>query len=90
MGGQQTNRKFDSQAIQLSIGPSHNKNTDQKIKLNNADAFNANSNIPDYFRLSMNRAADKRASQVLTEKIHNEFSDFFHGWDILKTHLGYR
>ena len=30
-----------------------------------------------YFRSSINRAADKRAGQVLTNKIHNEFSDVF-------------
>ena len=40
----------------------------------NAGAVDANSNMSDYF--SINRAADKRASQVLTQEIHNEFSNF--------------
>ena len=35
--------------------------------------------MPDYFRSSSNRAADKRAGHVLMQKIHNEFSDDFSG-----------
>ena len=33
----------------------------------------------DYFWSSINRAADKRVSQVLMQKIHNEFSNVFSG-----------
>ena len=32
-------------------------------------------NMPDYFRSNANNAADQRASEVLTNKNHNEFSD---------------
>ena len=42
----------------------------------NVDVYDANSNMSDYFRSSVNRAADKRASQILT-KIFSEFSEFF-------------
>ena len=35
--------------------------------------------MPDYFRSSTNRAARKRAGKVLTDKIHNEFSEVFQG-----------
>ena len=31
-------------------------------------------NLPDYFRSITNKAEDKKASKVLTNKIHNEFS----------------
>ena len=40
------------------------------------DVNATNSNMSDYFRSSINRAADKRESQVLINKIHNEFGDF--------------
>ena len=43
----------------------------------NEDVNDANSNKPDYFRSSINRAAHKRANQVLMNKIHNEFSYIF-------------
>ena len=36
-----------------------------------------NTNMPDYFRSSTNKAADKRANNALTNKIHNEFSYVF-------------
>ena len=55
-----------------------------------ADVFVANSNMPDYFRSSINRAADRRASNVLTQKIHNEFGDVFQELGVLKAHLAYR
>ena len=35
--------------------------------------------MSDYFRSSINKAADKRASQVLMQKMHNKFSDIFSG-----------
>ena len=35
----------------------------------------AKKNMPDYFRSSTSKAADKRASEVLSIKIHNDFSD---------------
>ena len=35
--------------------------------------------MPDYFSSSENKASDKGAREVLTNKIHNEFSDVFAG-----------
>ena len=35
--------------------------------------------MPDNFTSNANRAADKRASEALTNKIHNSFSDVFSG-----------
>ena len=65
MGGQQGDRNFNSQTIQLSNCPSCNANTDQEIKSDNADATDANSNMTDYIMPSMNTAVDPRGSQVL-------------------------
>ena len=45
-------------------------------KTDNADVNDANTHMPDYFSSNANRAADKRASQVLTNKIHNALSIF--------------
>ena len=35
--------------------------------------------MPDYFRSNTNRAADIKASQVLTQNIHKEISNVFSG-----------
>ena len=58
-GGQQADMTFDSQTIQLSNCSSCKANTDWKMKSDNADAGDANTNIPDYFRCIMNRAANR-------------------------------
>ena len=47
------------------------------IKTDNADINDANANIPHYIRSNINRAAQKRASQVLINKMHDEFSRVF-------------
>ena len=42
--------------------------------------YDSNTNMSDYFRFSRNKALDRRASEVLTNKIHNVLtSDFFSG-----------
>ena len=46
---QQANSKYDSQTIQLFNGYSCKANTVQHIKTDDADADDANSNMPDYF-----------------------------------------
>ena len=72
---------FDYQTIQPSSGYSYKANTGQQIKPDNVDIDNANSSMPSYFMSSINRSADKRESQILTQKIHGEFSDFlFRNW----------
>ena len=62
----------------------------QQIKADNADINDANSNKPGYFRSSINKIADKRVSQVLMNKMHNEFSDGFQELGVLKACLFYR
>ena len=58
---------FDSQTMQVSNSSSCKANEVKQIKVDNADVNDANSNMPDYFKSSINRVADKRASQVLRE-----------------------
>ena len=36
-------------------------------------------NMPDYIRSRANKVADKRASEILTNKTRNEFCDVFPG-----------
>ena len=60
-------------------------------KTDYADVVDPNSNMPDYFRFSINREADKRANQVLKQNIQNEFSDVvFQEFGVLKVCLAYR
>ena len=68
MGDQQADRKFDSQTIHPSNGSSCKANKAQQIMTNNVDVNDANSIMSDYFRSIINRAADKRANQVLMHK----------------------
>ena len=56
-------------------------NNVQQMKADKVDANDTNSHIPQYFRSSTSIAADKRACQVITKKIHNEFSDLF--WEFI-------
>ena len=60
MGDQQADSKFDSQTIQPCNGPSCKVNKGQQIKTDNVEVNGANSNMSDYFRSSINSAADKR------------------------------
>ena len=87
---QQADRKFDYKTMQTSNGFSCKANTYHQIKTNNTDVVDATSNTLDYVRSSINRAADKRASQVLMQKIHNEFNECLHEGGVLKAHLAYR
>ena len=73
MGNTNDMSTFDLQTIEESNVPSY-KRKQTKIRWVVNDA---NANMPEYFRSSGNRAADKRVSHVLTNKIHNEFSDVF-------------
>ena len=82
MGDLHKSRMFDSQTMQASIGPICKTNKAQKVKADNADVNDANSKMPDYFRSSINREANKGASQVLMNKIHNETKDIFQELDV--------
>ena len=90
MGAQQADKKSDSQTIQPPNSSSCKANTGQWIKTDNADVVNASSNIPHYIRSSINRAANKRASQVLMQKIHSEFYDVSQEFSVLKACSYYR
>ena len=82
---------FDDQTMQTSNNHSCKANKVQQIKADSANVNDGNSNMPDYFRSRINKAADKRACQVLMSKIHNGFSGiFFHKLDVLKVFLVYR
>ena len=41
------------------------------------DVYDKNTNMPGYFRSCINRTADKRANELLTNMINNEFSGYF-------------
>ena len=60
---------FDLQTMEASNGPSCKTNKAQPIRIDNVDAYYANANSPYYLRSSINRAADKRPSQVLTNSV---------------------
>ena len=90
VGEKQADRIFDSQTIQPFNGSSFKVNTGQWIKTDNVDEVDANSIMSNYFRSSINRAADKRASKVLMQCIHNVISDVFKELAVLKAHLAYR
>ena len=68
VGDQKEDRKCDSQTIQPSNSSSCKVNTDWWIKTDNADAVDTNSNMSVYVRSRSNRAAGKRANQVLRQK----------------------
>ena len=61
--------KFEYQTIKPPNCSSYKANTGHWIKTDNADVVDANYNMPDYFRSSINKASDKRASQILMQKI---------------------
>ena len=81
LGSQQADRKFNSKMIQLYSALSCKANTDWEINSDNVDVIDANSSMQNYCWSNMDRAADKRAGQVLMKIIQNEFSDdFFRNW----------
>ena len=66
--------------MQASNSHSCKTNKAQQIKAYNVDVNDVNSNMQDYFRSSTNKAAYKRASKDLMNKIHNEFNNDFQEW----------
>ena len=54
------------------------------------DVYNSEKNMSDYFKSSTNQVAYKSASEVLTNKIHNVFSDVFQEYAALKETSHYR
>ena len=54
-------------------------NRAQKIKTDREDMYYDKRNMSDYFRSTTNRATAKKAREEFTNKIQNEFNDFFSG-----------
>ena len=78
MGDPHVGRKIDPQTIQPFNSLSCKANKAQQIKADKVGVNDANSDMPYHFRSSINRAADKKASQVLMQKTHNKFRDCFY------------
>ena len=75
VGGQQIHWKFNSRAMKLSSTLSCKANKHLEIRSDNADVVDPNPSMLDYFRSSVDRAADKKASWLLMQRNHTEFSD---------------
>ena len=52
-------------------------NTDRESRSDDTDVIAVNSNIPDYLRSSTEKDAHNCTSQIITQRIHNEFRDDF-------------
>ena len=88
--GQQADRKFNSLTMELSSALSCKANTDWESRSDDTDVININSNMPDYFRSSTDREANKRPSQLIMQRIQNELSDFLTEAGFLLAHLDCR
>ena len=81
---QQVGRKCDSQSKRHLIPQTREQKEPAlaiKVPPNNCI------NIPDYFRPSANKGADKSTSRLLTMKIHSGFSDVFTSFGCFKGHI---
>ena len=67
------------QTIEMSNSPNYRTNESLQIEGDNVGMHDGKLNLPDYFKSSTNKVADNRASEVLRNKIHNEFSDVLPG-----------
>ena len=76
-GNPHKSRKFNSETIEASNSPSCRTNRAPQNKTDKTNANDTNVNIPSYFRSSINRAADRRASKVLMKQIYNKFINVF-------------
>ena len=70
---QQVGKKFDSQTRKTSAPPPENRTNTTITSI--AGTTNNCIGMPDYFRSSVNKDADKEANRKLTKKIHNDFSN---------------
>ena len=92
-----TGKKFDSQTKHVAGSQNCKTNKDQKVKLHEGNSNKDKTNTPDYlissrikifyFNPSDNKEADKRASEAITNRIHNEFINLFSGTDCFKGKL---
>ena len=90
IGNPHESRNFNSHTIEASNSPSCRNNRATQNKTYKLDVHNTDANMPDYFRASTNRTACKKASEILTNEIHNEFSDVFQALAAMKVHSVYR
>ena len=75
IGDPHESRKFDSWTIEASIRHSYKPNKAPQNKTDKIDVYDNNATMPDYFRSSISRTADNKATEILTNKIHIAFSD---------------
>ena len=73
-------RKSDSQTIEVSNSPHCRTNETPWTDTDKTGMRVGKINMPDDFRSSANKAAEKRASEVLKNKIYNEISDVFQAY----------
>ena len=92
MDNKTTGRKFGAHTQQVADCWNCRTNRDPQAKLNedskSADKINiptyinsstSISNMPGYLNSSNNKEADKRVSEAITNRNHNEFNDLFSG-----------
>ena len=77
IGGYHESRKFNSQTVETSDSPDCRIKEAPQFITDKEDMHAGKRNMSDYFRLITDRVEDKRASELLINKIHNEFSDLF-------------
>ena len=63
--------------METSNCPNCRTNVDPQIKADRQGVHDGKINMQDYFKSSVNRIADKGASEVITNKIYNVFSNVF-------------
>ena len=81
------NKQAESLTLKLSDQQAPRKCKKHIVKDHKTDSGNvspSNVNILDYFRSSANVKADKGVSRVITQRIQNEFSDIFTGFECFK------
>ena len=76
---QQTGNKFDSQIMQPIGIPKCKAHMAEDHRADSRNTNHSNVNSLDYFRSSANIWADKKASSIIMQRIHNEFSYVFTG-----------
>ena len=78
IGEPHESRMFDSQMIETTNSPSCRRNEPLQMIKDEVGMYDGKINMPDCFRSSTNKASDKTASGVLTNKFPNEFSEPFY------------
>ena len=77
ISGPPESKKFYSQTMEMSDSPNCRTKKDLQVNEDREDVYDGKRKIPDYFKSSANRVADKRTGEVLTNKIHKSQVIFF-------------